>query len=230
MTRKAKARQRRQRAPICFGLTFEKWVSPLFWNSYRKIERYPTDVEVQIVNARTDRARNEIVEKFLEHPHRCTHLLFLDSDQVFPPDTVKRLMAHNKLVVGCLYFHRAYPYQPHMYKWNHEILTRAGEPQMDPIEDWEPDELVECDALGTGGMMIAREVFEKVEYPWFEYGGMEESEDVTFCRKLGRVGIEIYCDTACESGHLTTVIIGHENWEWAKKEMRRRKDAEEKGV
>ena len=211
-----------KRKPIVFGLTFERWSNTPFWNSYRKMWRNLKDAEMQVTNVRTDRARNMIAEWFMERP-QYTHLLFLDSDQVYPPDMVSRLLAHNKLVVSGLYFHRAFPYVPHMYNWNPDVKGKDGREQMDSIKYWKDGELVECDCVGTGGMLIARKVFEMIPYPWFEYGGQEESEDVTFCRKLSKLGVKVYCDTACESGHITEVIIGHENWFWARKQM------EEKG-
>lgn len=214
MARKRKA----ERDPIVFGLTFERWSNTPFWNSYRKVWRNSGDAEFQVTNARTDCARNQIAQWFMEHP-KYSHLLYLDSDQVYPPDIVQRLLSHKKLVVSNLYFHRSYPYAPHMYTWNHTELTKDGKPTMDAIKYWTPNSLVECDAVGTGGMLIARRTLEIIPYPWFEYGGFEESEDVTFCRKLSAAGIKVYCDTACESGHITEVIIGHENWFWARDRM-----------
>ena len=193
----------------------EKYVATMFWVHYQKVQCLGTDRQMMVVNARTDKARNDIAKKFMGDKE-CTHLLFLDSDQVFPPDTVDQLLAHKKLVVGCLYFHRGWPYKPHMYRWVPESLTETGDPVARSIEDFEFGELVECDALGTGGMMIAREVFEQIPYPWFEYGGTEESEDITFCRKLTARGIKCYCDTACESGHLSEVLIGSDNWRLVK--------------
>src|SRR4051812_43515959 len=41
---------------------------------------------------------------------KATHLLFLDSDMTFPLDVLKRLLAHNKDVVGATYSRRAPPF------------------------------------------------------------------------------------------------------------------------
>src|SRR5210317_1806542 len=49
----------------------------------------------------------------------CSHLMFLDADMVYPPDTISKLLAHDLPVVGALTFRR----------WpNFDPLTLGGEP------------------------------------------------------------------------------------------------------
>jgi hypothetical protein len=43
---------------------------------------------------------------------KASHLLFLDSDMVFPADTLARLLAHNKDIVGATYSKRVPPFHP----------------------------------------------------------------------------------------------------------------------
>src|SRR5689334_5859802 len=43
---------------------------------------------------------------------KATHILFLDSDMTFPLDVLKRLLAHNKDIVGALYARRRAPFGP----------------------------------------------------------------------------------------------------------------------
>lgn len=101
------------RSPICIGVTMEKYVSHRFWHSLRKLDRNTEDREISVSLVRTDRARNQIIETYLPY-QELTHLLFLDSDMVFPHDIIAQLLAHKKAVVGGLYFHRGVPYQPHV--------------------------------------------------------------------------------------------------------------------
>ena len=100
--------------------------------------------------------RNTIVLRALELD--CTHLIFLDCDMVYPPDTITKLLAHDKEIVGALTFKR----------WpNFEPLCFAGEPfkmtQIDPL----PEELFKVIATGTGCLMIKTHVFENMDYPCF---------------------------------------------------------------
>src|SRR5271170_1557842 len=49
---------------------------------------------------------------------KATHVLFLDSDMVFPLDTMKRLLKHDKDIVGALYAARRPPFQSIGVPWN----------------------------------------------------------------------------------------------------------------
>lgn len=196
-----------RRPPIAWGICMEKYVNHQFWPNFFRMKRQANDYIITMAQARTDLARNEIVKKFLEK-RECTHLMFLDSDQLFNPETVPMLMATKKQVVGCLYFHRQAPYQPHMYRWDTKTTTPAGEPICVAITDWEEGSLVQCDAIGTGGLLIERGIFDVIKPPWFEYGGQWDSEDITFCRKLTKAGVPVFCDTSCESAHIGEVLIG----------------------
>jgi hypothetical protein len=179
----------------------EKYISHRFWHSVRKIDRSREDHEVSVSLARTDRARNQIVEYLIEHKD-LTHLLYLDSDMVFPPDIITQLMAHQKPVVSGLYFHREPPYQPHMYNFDPKDDTK-----MWPILKWE-EGLNKVDCTGAGALLIERWVLEEMKPPWFYYGAQLESEDITFCRRLHKAHIPVWCDTRCECGHIGEIIIG----------------------
>jgi len=126
------------------------------------------------------RARNYLVDEFL-HRSDCTHLLFLDSDISFDPRDVIAMLALDKEVIGG-------PYPKKAIKWVNvkKAITKNPdiEPQMlekvagdfvfNPVKGTlqfsvtEPLEVLE---IGTGFMMVSREVFPKWEaaYPEFRY-------------------------------------------------------------
>jgi len=54
-------------------------------------------------------ARNNIVATAIKENY--THIMFLDCDMVFPPDTVNRLLAHDKDICAALYRRRRPPYE-----------------------------------------------------------------------------------------------------------------------
>lgn len=59
-------------------------------------------IGLQIIAKKTSilpKSRQEIVEDAIKA--KCTHVLFVDSDQVFPGSTVHRLAQWGKQVVGC---------------------------------------------------------------------------------------------------------------------------------
>jgi len=199
---------------VAIGICMEKYHEPEFFSNFYSIRKVKGTPVIRVIEARTDQARNKIVREFLELPDEFERLLFLDSDQVFPPDIIGRLLTHHKLVVGGLYFHRQSPFQPHVYKWNYKHPTPEGDPTLTHISVSRGDRrLIQCDAIGTGALMVAREVFSDIiKEPWFQYGGQWDSEDITFCRKLAKAQVPIYCDLGCECGHISRFIVGRETY------------------
>ena len=126
------------------------------------------------------RARNYLVDEFL-HRSTCTHLLFIDSDIHFDPRDVIALLALDKDVIGA-------PYPKKAIKWSSVKKAIEKNPDIDPgalanlTGDYvfnpvkgtakftvtEPLEVLE---IGTGFMMINRDVFPKMEqaYPQLKY-------------------------------------------------------------
>ena len=129
------------------------------------------------------RARNYLVDEFLRSPY--THLMFIDSDINFNPQDVLALASlcnEDKPIIGG-------PYPKKCIAWEKvRNAVDAGLADEDPtilekftgdfvfnptagttqIKIDEPTEVLE---VGTGFVMIAREVFEKFreEYPQFSY-------------------------------------------------------------
>ena len=126
------------------------------------------------------RARNYLVDEFLRSPY--THLMFIDSDIHFNPNDVLTLAALDKPIIGA-------PYPKKVIAWEKvRNAVDAGLADDDPIrlEEFTGDfvfnpvagtqeikvsEPVEVLEIGTGFMLVAREVFEKFRdaYPQFSY-------------------------------------------------------------
>jgi len=124
----------------------------------------------------------------------ATHLMFLDTDMVFPPDTLKRLLAHGKDVVGATYAKRASPQHP---------LTVSENGKVEQIASG----LRRVKLLPTGCLLIRLNVFDKLEAPYFNLeaeGGQLRGEDYFFCERARAAGIELWCDGDLSSqlGHI----------------------------
>lgn len=161
---------------------------------------------------RTDLARNRFAIKLLESDY--THLLMLDVDHVHPRDIVQRLarwpmMNPEIQVVGGLNFRRSEPYEPCCFLKDPET---GG---VNAPADW-PEGLMKMDYIGTGSILIAREVFEKIPPPWFQIVyGIEANwddewpgEDIGFSEKCSAAGINLYVDTTTTSPHVSDRLIG----------------------
>ena len=133
-------------------------------------------------------ARNEIVRQ--AQWHGATHLLFLDSDMTFPPDTAYRLLAHSKPICGAYGVQKRFPIQP------------CGE----PMDNWALKGLFEMKSMGMAVCLLNTEIFKKLTPPFFAWG--DQSEDVGFCTKARAAGLKIWCDAdlSAEIGHIGTCI------------------------
>jgi len=126
------------------------------------------------------RARNYLVDEFI-HRSDATHLLFIDSDINFQPQDVIAMLALDKDVIGG-------PYPKKAIKWRSAVTALKKNPNINPqdlekvVGDFvfnpvkgtaqfnvsDPLDVLE---IGTGFMMVKREVFAKMEkaYPEIRY-------------------------------------------------------------
>lgn len=174
-----------------------------FFTSFTLMEK-PSYQFITADNGPIDTLRNDLVSKALSIG--VTHLLMCDVDQVYiDPKTIIKLLAHRLPIVGARVHRRYPPFDP--------IILRITDSGYQPIDDYEPGALVECDATGTGCIMYDMEVFKKLPEPWFRFQkdpetGMAIGEDVGLCQDLKAIGYKIFVDTSVEIGHLSTMIIG----------------------
>ena len=125
------------------------------------------------------RARNYITDEFLRSD--CSHMLFIDSDVHFNPQDVLAMMALDKDLIGG-------PYPKKSINWGNIAHAARKYPDMNPKEletlvgeyvfnvvkgtkQFSVTEPLEVLEIGTGFMMIKRNVFEKLEkaYPQLRY-------------------------------------------------------------
>ena len=165
---------------------------------------------------RTDLARNRASMELLKSDF--THLLMLDIDHVHPHDIIQRLARwvlkdpKKYQVVGGLNFRRSEPYDPCAYK-----ISADG--SMYTIAWEKDDEIVEVDRLGTGSILIAREVLETIPPPWFvndysqAWRDAWPGEDIGFNKKCQESGIKMWVDLTVTSPHITPAIIDGATWQ-----------------
>ncbi len=131
------------------------------------------------------RARNYLVDEFLRSDY--THLLFIDADIAFDANDILMLLALNKDVVGA-------PYPKKSINWGNifkaikkwlsekagvdfnygELDQITGDYVFNPVpgtQNFKVTEPLEVMEIGTGMMLVKREVFEKFreEYPHLKY-------------------------------------------------------------
>ena len=174
-----------------------------------------------------DAGRNILVEQFLARK-RATHLMFLDTDIVCAPNACRKLLSHDKEIISGLYFQRGGMQFPLIYSYQgrHRVsgkMCPAFTPILDPVHRYLSkkrlpvseityatlegnDGLIKIGGAGAGFLLVKREVFEKIPYPWFSFekGG----EDLYFCDKARKNGFEIWADMSVLLGHLRLDPVG----------------------
>lgn len=134
--------------------------------------------------------------------NNCTHLFFVDDDMTYPPDTLDKLMAHGKEVIGVKSYSRCLPLRTTIV-FNADNYDYSGE-ELKPII---PDHLFEVEATSGGCLLIDLSIIDKLEKPWFGFetndlGITTLGEDVWFTRRAKKAGYKIWCDPTITIGHL----------------------------
>lgn len=153
------------------------------------------------------RARNYLVDEFLRSEY--THLLFIDSDISFDARDVLAMLGLDRDIVGG-------PYPKKTINWTN--ITRAinSNPKVDPAhleslvgdyvfnpvpgtKQFKVSEPLEVLEIGTGFMMVKREVFEKFKaaYPKQNY----KPDHVGQANFDGKRYIHAYFDTVIDNGY-----------------------------
>jgi hypothetical protein len=179
-------------------------VPSAFFDSFQLMEK-PPYYYLRASRGPIDDMRNDMVREAFET--RCTHLIMMDTDQIYQPNTIPRLLSHKKDIVGCMICRRYPPFDP--------IMLRGRVNTYQNVKEWTDGELVEVDATGTGCLLFSMEVFKKVPEPWFTFDRRDTGlvgEDIGFCAKARAVGYQIYVDTGCPAGHLSNMLVTVDTW------------------
>lgn len=134
----------------------------------------------------------------------CTHILFIDDDMTFPKDTLDKLLAHGKEIIGVNSQSRTLPLSTTV------ALLKDGEhwPHDHVPPYWKmPDTLFEVFSIGMGVALIDLAVFDRIDEPWFAFevhpsGKVLVGEDAWFCREARSKGYQIWCDPDLPIGHI----------------------------
>jgi hypothetical protein len=186
-------------------------------NSNLNISFYPIFFESLV-----SRARNAAVAHFLEDKEN-THILFIDSDIIFEPEDVFKLIKANKEVVAGIY-PKKYIVWDRLKKYPES--ERVDFPIGGQIKMTE-DNFLEMDYLPTGFLLISRTAINKIikQYPELKYrndidgymsagdnfydlfkvgirNGIYESEDWGFCSLWKSVGGKVLIHPEINVKHL----------------------------
>ena len=154
-----------------------------------------------------DTMRERLVDESLKAG--ADYIMWLDADQIYPADTIVRLAEHcedGKMVVGGLTPHKN-DGKPMVWAFGNNYGAGNRQRSFESHKG-----LVKVDSMGMGGVMTAKEVFDKVKYPrfirtWDHDNNNAVGEDFCFYARCKENGIDVWCDTDLVFQHLVTYAV-----------------------
>lgn len=148
-------------------------------------------------------ARNKLAKQAIKM--QADYTMWLDSDMIFKPDTMVRLLAHDAPIVSGAYFRRSPPY--HLVAFD-KCDTETREWTDLPL----PTETVKCGGVGFGCVLVRTDVLFEVaaKYKtWFEpMNGF--GEDLSFCYRARQCGFDILLDPTITCGHVGHIVVNED--------------------
>lgn len=168
------------------------------------------------------RNRNLLLDRAMHS--EATHLLFLDTDVIFPVTGIPQLLAARKPIIGGAYNLKAPPREKDGQLVTTTTVKALPEDYPDGAHDnWIMDKTrpFECAGLPTGFMLIDLRVLREIEPPpyqganavdkrpgpraWFDFenrDGLFVGEDIYFCNYVRSQGVPLWCDPTIKLGHV----------------------------
>lgn len=112
----------------------------------------------------------------------CSHVMMIDTDMLFEADGLKRLLAHDKAVVGGNYNKRQHPLT---------AIVKEEITELSPVK-----------FVPGGFMLIDLRKLKDLPKPWFFFDAVNNSDDSYFCTKVKEFGQEVWCDPTIKIRHI----------------------------
>jgi len=148
----------------------------------------------------TDNNRNQIVDKFLKS--EADILLFIDDDML-PSNELFELIKCDKDIIAPLTVIHQEELKTNLFMFTNKKINYDSD-------------LIKVDACGCGCVLIKREVFSKIEKPYFKFisnddGKLLMSETFYFYKKLFEKKIDVFVHKNMSCGHLKKIDLRYIN-------------------
>lgn len=161
-----------------------------------------------IYNSRNDLARQALK---LE----CDYILWLDSDMVFPPETLKYLLKEMKETgadfISGLYFRRCAPFSPVAFD---TLEIKDGKATWTDYHG-ELSGLHEVGGVGFGCVLQKTDMLLEMAAKYGDFFGplANVSEDLAFCWRARQLGYKIMLDCNLKLGHVGHTVFTQQYFE-----------------
>lgn len=182
------------------------------------ISQHPNVVYNAVVGSPIDQVRNKIVRTMFADD-TYTHVLMMDSDMIPPVNAVDKLLEMDTPMACGIY-----PLLISGSITSSVVEKNEQFPEGHFLTDWaDKTGPFEVDAAGTGLVLIKREVFETIPWPWFRFVEGKENnkrvgEDIFFSRKAAKFGYKYMAHPEVVCGHIKEVNLLDIVKAWSKKD------------
>lgn len=192
-------------------------VAALFMRSVvDTVRKYDYPIYPVMSGPNVSRARNMIVDGFLNQHCGIDWLFMVDTDMVFTPDTILNLLSCNEPLISGLCLTGSERPSPSMYK---RVEDGPDKGMYLSITQWPTDEIMDVDVFGAACSLIHRSVFEDIrnKFPnpcaqWYQEEQRDQvlvGEDFTFCERATAAGYQPKVNTAVQVGHVKGSMLGN---------------------
>ena len=149
-------------------------------------------------------------------------IMFIDSDMVFEPDVIDRLLdtaiENDADLVTGLYFKRKFPTTPVICNevyWSQDPQTGELDGGANTYVDYPRDSVFPIEACGMACTLIKMDAIQDCANacrmsPYQPLPGL--SEDFSFCFRMKQLGKKMLCDSRVKVGHIGTMIFDEAVW------------------
>jgi GT2 family glycosyltransferase len=147
------------------------------------------------------------------------YIMWIDSDVVFTPDQLFKLIDADKEIVSGVYMMQDNTHFATVETWDNEFFKANGYfPFLTPEILATKTEPFVVDYTGFGWILMKKGVFESLEYPWFQPIWKEYEidgktirdftmEDVAFCHMIKEKGYDVYIEPTVRVGHEKMMVL-----------------------
>lgn len=182
--------------PIAWGIPMDEVMFSKFFVMWVRNGNFmPWDNFITTESTYLPSARNEIHNQYLETDY--PYLMMIDSDVLFPPLMIERLIAHDLPIVGGWYKNknRLKQYDPHPI-----VYDFVSEPTNFKHREKPGSGLERVDGMGAGCWLMTRAVAEALgRSPYDMNNG---GEDLRLSKKLMELGIPLFVDWDIACAHI----------------------------
>lgn len=140
---------------------------------------------------------------------KSDYLVFVDTDMIFPPDAIAKMLDLGKDVVGANYYEKRFPLVSTV-----KLFGMDGEINDDGklVTHTMPTEPFRCAGVGAGLLAInVKRMTACIAPPYFAFAdlrGKRMGEELSFCKRARDAGLEVWADPRPNVYHIGDYPFG----------------------